>query len=81
MITNSLEWDPKRDQLVAQIRALPYNPDLRRMVKNIDAMVDLLSKAEVQARAKHRPATQELQTVNQAIADLEKWIVTAALLQ
>jgi hypothetical protein len=81
MIRNSLEWEPLRDQLVAQIRALPYNPDLRRMIKNIDTMVDLLSKAEVLARSKHRPATQELQTVNQAIADLEKWIVTAALLQ
>ena len=81
MITNSLEWDPKRDQLVAQIRALPYNRDLRKMIRNIDVMVQELSQAEVLARAKHRPATQELQAVNQAILDLEKWIMMVALAQ
>lgn len=81
MITNSLEWDPKRDQLVAQIRALPYNRDLRKMIRNIDVMVQELSQAEVLARAKHRPATQELEAVNQAILDLEKWIMMVALAQ
>jgi hypothetical protein len=83
MIKNSLEWDPYRRNLVEQIRLLPYNPDLRRMVRNVDVMVEELSRAEVEARRTHRPFEKlpELQAANQAIQDLEKWIMMAALLQ
>jgi hypothetical protein len=46
-------------------------------------MVLELSRAEVDARRTRRPTDQlpELQAVNQAIQDLEKWIMMAALLQ
>jgi hypothetical protein len=83
MIGSSLDWDIHRQQLKSQIQTLPYNHDLRRLLKNIDAMVDELSRAEVFAR-RHRKAIvdlPEVKKVNEAIETLEKWIVMAALIR
>jgi hypothetical protein len=33
-----------------QLKTINYNPDLKKMVVNLDVLVDDLSKAEVQAR-------------------------------
>lgn len=82
MISNSLEWEAKRVVLKQQILNLPYNKDLRTMLKTIDAMVVRLSKAEVDARRNHKDVTklQELQEVNRSIENLEKWIIMGSLL-
>lgn len=82
MISNSLEWEAKRVVLKQQILNLPYNKDLRTMLKTIDAMVVRLSKAEVDARRNHKDVTklQELQEVNRSIENLEKWIIIGSLL-
>lgn len=82
MITNSLQWNTKRIELKTQIQNLPYNPELRKMLQNIDILVNKLSKAEVEARRNHRDFSEleELQQVNDAIQILEKWIIMGSLI-
>lgn len=81
MITSSLEWSQRRDVLVDQIRTLPYNSDLRKMLDNIEPMVRDLSRAEVFYRRMHRSGKSipELDRVNDAINELEKWIIMGKL--
>lgn len=83
MIASSLDWDLRRQELKAQIKELPYNPDLRKLLKNIDEMVDNLSRAEVFARRYKKSIEDlpEVKKVNDAIATLEKWIMLAALIR
>ncbi len=81
-IQNSLEWEQARGELKTQIEKLPYDPSIRRMVKNIDAMVTQLSKIEVEARrtkvSYYRDA--QLTKINDAIDDVNKILVIAILL-
>ena len=81
MITSSLEWSQRRDVLVEQIRTLPYNSDLRKMLANIEPMVRDLSRAEVFYRRTRRSGKSipELDRVNDAINELEKWIIMGKL--
>jgi hypothetical protein len=83
MIHNSLEWQTRRADLVAQIVSVNYSKDLRMLMWNIDELVTRLSKAEVIARRNGKKISElpELITVNEAIDFLEKWIVMAALLK
>lgn len=82
MITNSLQWEPKRIELKTQIQNLPYNAELRTMLRNIDKLVENLSKAEVEARRSHRDFAKldELKQVNESISILEKWIIMGSLI-
>lgn len=83
MITSSLDWEQRlRPELKQKILNLPYNRDLRTMLKNIDNMIMQLSKAEVNARRNHKKieSLTELQAVNNAISTLEKWLIMAALI-
>lgn len=82
MIKSSLDWPIERQNLKEKINALPYNPDLHKMLKNIDAQIDALSKAEVIARRNHKKFENlvELKTVNDSLVVLEKWIIMAALI-
>lgn len=83
MIKSSLDWEQsRRQELKQKILNLPYNRDLRNMLKNVDTMIVTLSKAEVNARRNHKKIENltELQAVNDAIITLEKWIVMAALI-
>jgi uncharacterized protein (DUF342 family) len=81
MITHSLDWVSKRSTLQEQLSALPFNPDLRKMLRNIDTMVETLSKAEVAARRNKKPTNtlDELKKVNESIVLLEQWIMMATL--
>lgn len=81
MIENSLSWESKKAALKKKLQELPFNNDLRKMLKNIDTMVEDLSKAEVAAR-RNRSTTSslpELKKVNESIELLEQWIVMAIL--
>lgn len=82
MIKGSLDWNSRRVQLALQIGGLPYNVDLRRMLRNIDTMVDKLSQLEVEGRRTHNASKveEQLEQVNGAIVTLEQWIVMAALI-
>ena len=83
IIASSMDWDQHRQILKDKIQSLPYNRDLRTLLKNIDVMVDDLSKAEVFARRHRRIVTSlpEVQQVNTAINTLEQWIMMAVLLK
>lgn len=81
MITSSLDWTQRKDVLAEQIRTLPYNSDLRKMLDNIEPLVRDLSRAEVFYRRMHRSgkSNPELDRVNDAINELEKWIIMGKL--
>lgn len=82
-IHNSLDWFGARNGLQAQLDTLPYNPDLRKMLKNIDSMVEKLSKLEVDARRTHvqHYTKEQLEKVNSAIDHLEKLLLMAQLMR
>lgn len=82
MIQNSLEWEERRSLLKEQILNLPYNKDLRTLLKNIDLLVKELSNAEVLARRHNKSILElaELKKVNESIDFLEKWIIMGALI-
>ena len=82
MITNSLEWEDKRQELKTQILSLRYDPALRTMLKNIDTMVTELNKAEVDARRTRvtHYLTPHLDKINESITLLEKVILLGMML-
>ena len=83
MINNSLVWDTYRIKLKDKILDLPYNPDLIKLLKNIDGMIDTLSRLEVEARRTKNVGrcSEQLQKINGAVDTLEKWIMMAELLR
>lgn len=83
MITCSLDWPERREEIQKKISSLPYNQDLRRMLNTIDNMVRDLSKAEVNVRRLNKEISKmpELQRVNAAIETLEQWLVMGALIR
>lgn len=83
MIANSLDWSTERGSLHSKIRDLPYNSQLRTMLKNIDGMVEELSRLEVEARRTKKMgySDAQLNTVNSAIQTLEQWIIMGAFLK
>ena len=83
MITCSLDWPERREELQKKISSLPYNQALRQMLKTIDNMVRDLSRAEVNARRLNKEISTmtELHTVNAAIENLEQWLVMGALIR
>jgi hypothetical protein len=48
--TTAIEAQKLVDNLRKQLRTINYNPDLKKMVANLDVLVNDLSKAEVQSR-------------------------------
>lgn len=81
-IKNSLGWDSVRYDLKLQIQQLPYDTSVRQMLKNIDRMVNELSKIEVEARRTKVScyADAKLAEVNEAIDSLGKIIMIGLLL-
>ena len=81
-IKNSLDWDLVRYDLKQQILKLPYDTSIRQMLKNIDRMVDDLSKTEVEARRTKVAyyKDEKLSKVNEAIESLDKIIIIGLLL-
>lgn len=70
-------------QLRSELNSLNYNPDLRKMLKNIEIMVEELSKMEVEARRKQKFTYTEIKAaeINNALDHLEKLILIAKLMQ
>jgi hypothetical protein len=81
-IKNSLEWQTIRSDFKEQILKLPYDTSIRQMLKNIDSMVDDLSRTEVEARRTKVTYYQDekLSKVNEAIESLDKIIIIGILL-
>lgn len=75
-ITKATDWQRVRPAIENKLSHSPVNPDLRKMLKNIDAMVSALSKQEVVARhnTDHYTIREELVKVNAAIKHLDQLI-------
>lgn len=82
-IKSSLDWNKTSIELEGMITGIGFNPDLRRMLGNIEVMVSGLSKLEVEARRtrNYSKVNDQLAAVNGAINKLEQWMVMATLLR
>jgi len=81
-IERALDWNQVSDDLCRQLVTIGYNPDLRKMLKNIDKMVQELSKLEVSFRRtqKYSMLDDRVAEINNAINHLEKLILVAKLM-
>ena len=81
-IRNSLEWSNVASELYRQLNTVDYNPDLMRMIQNINKMVAELSKKEVEARRIKKPEYTQafVEEINQAIDHVEKLLLVAKLM-
>jgi hypothetical protein len=81
-IERAVDWNEVSIELKAQLTSI-HNPDLLKMLKNIDLMVNELSKLEVGFRrsGKYDMLNEKVNAVNQAINHLEKLILIARLMK
>lgn len=81
-IERALDWDKVGNDLLMQLNTIPYNKDLRLMLKNITSMVTELSKLEVTFRRtqKYSMLDEKVAEINKAIDHLEKLILVARLM-
>lgn len=82
-IETSLDWFNVSNKLRTQLDNLPYNSDLHKMLKNIEKMVDELSKVEVEARRIRNTSylIDRVNDINKSIDHLEKLILMASLMR
>lgn len=82
-IERAIDWDKVGIDLHSQLGKIDYNPDLKRMFKNIDKMVTELSKLEVSFRRtqKYEILDEKVLQINNAINHLEKLILIAQLMK
>jgi hypothetical protein len=82
-IERATDWETVKDELRSVVRGIGFNPDLNRMIRNIDAMVDELSKMEVTARRTRKMSyvEAEIAKINEAIDTIEKWLMIATLMR
>ena len=80
-IETATDWSAVANELMKSTRGVPHNPDLSKLLANIDDMVTKLSKAEVIARRMHQTVDSlpELKEVNEAIDTFEQWLMIAIL--
>ncbi len=69
-------------RLRGELNKLKYNPDLKKMLSNIEKMVIELSKKEVEARRLKRPQIldKQLTELNQAVSHLHQLILVAQIM-
>jgi hypothetical protein len=81
-IKHALDWQSVSADLRKQLGTINHNPDLKQMLKNIDLMVNDLSRAEVVARQTRRTYHLEShrEKINKAINHLEKLILIAQVM-
>lgn len=82
-IERAIDWDKVGLDLQSQLSKIDYNPDLKRMFKNIDSMITELSKLEVSFRRTQKYAIldDKVLQINNAIDHLEKLILIAQLMK
>ena len=71
------------DNLFRRLKELNYNPDLKKMMKNLEHLVTELSKAEVVARTNHSPgiAQKPREELAKAIHSADNMLLLAKLCQ
>jgi hypothetical protein len=82
-ITCAQDWQEVEQDLRSQIKTVRYNSDLFKMKKNIEIMITELSRQEVEARRTKntRYLLPQLNKINTAVHNLEKWILMLQLSQ
>ena len=82
-LQTATDWQSISDELKEKVKKIGFNPDLNKMIKNIDSMVEHLSKLEVEARRTHKNTyiKPEVDKINQAIETVEQWLVMAILMR
>jgi hypothetical protein len=82
-IEKATDWDKVSIQLAQQLGQVGYNPDLNRMLLNINKMVTELSKLEVGFRRVHKfnMTDDKVEEINKAISHLEKLILMGSLMK
>ena len=78
----SIEASEIINDLREQLKTVRYNPDLKKMLKNIELMSAEMSMAEVKARQLHRPGLVDppREKLTVAIDYLEKLLLMMRLL-
>lgn len=81
-IKQATDWQTVSTKIRRELNDIKYNPDLYKMLKNIDAMVTEVSKLEVTYRrtTTRTALTEKLADTNKAITHLEKLILMAKLM-
>lgn len=82
-IKTALEGREVCDNLRKELSKIRYNPDLNKMLKNIENMVTEISKLEVTCRRTVSKVVLEtpLKNLNESIAHLKKLILIAQLME
>jgi len=82
-IERAIDWNQVSIDLSSQMTGIGYNPDLQKMYKNINKMVDELSKLEVGMRRvqKFSMLDDKVAEINKAINHLEKLLLMANLMK
>jgi len=82
-IKHALDWQKVSIDLLRELKSVGYNPDLNKMYKNIDNMVQELSKLEVTFRRVHKTEmlNDKVTQINNAIDHLSKLILMAKLMR
>lgn len=82
-ITTSNDWFEIDRYLLSLMSTVRYNRDLVQMHRNIDRMISDLSRQEVEARRTKNPRYLEpkIKQINEAIGNMEKWILMLQLSQ
>lgn len=79
--TTALEAEKIIEELRNQLKTLPYNKDLRKLLYNCEKLKGILGSAEVRARQLQKPylANKARQDLKAAIDYLEKILIIARL--
>lgn len=78
---NAIEARKKYHELHLVVKKTNYNPDLYKVLKNIDQMITELSKLEVQGRNSNRTKSieKQLESIKNSMDYLEKMILILRL--
>jgi hypothetical protein len=82
-IKNSTDWHEVQALLLTELYQIGYNPDFRKLIRNIALMVSNLSKAEVEARRIHndKNLVEPLDQINKSIKHLKHLLLMARLMK
>ena len=80
---DAFECSKTVDELFAKLKQVRYNPDLYKIYKNIEHMVDDISKLEVVCRQRKNYSAMEepIAEFKAAVDRLEKLILVALLME
>jgi vacuolar-type H+-ATPase subunit E/Vma4 len=78
----ALDWQIISANLRKDLKNVSHNPDLKKMLQNIEDMVTELSRSEVIARQTKRTSmlASQIEKINKSINHLQKLILIAQIM-